>query len=105
MPRAETFLVTTTPDGVVIERLDSEESLDVLGLQLPDLRCVVYRTGGTINFKWQRSLPIDANEADQALADTLRQGYPAYLMNFFESLEAGLPTTYSPDFPLVHQWE
>lgn len=104
MPHNEVFLLTTTPEGVVIERLDPE-SMDEIGLQLPNLKCVVFRTGGTSNFKWNRTVPQDQDEADKTFADTLRMGYPAYLVNYFESVRIGLPETYSPDFPLEIKWE
>jgi hypothetical protein len=56
--------------------------------------CVVYRVGGTENFKWRRTLAMSESEADEARERTLRMGYPAFKEVYEHSLAIGLPETY-----------
>lgn len=56
--------------------------------------CVVYRTGGTDNFKWHRSLAMSMEQAQKATEDTRRMGYAAILTPYVESVATGLPQTY-----------
>ncbi len=86
--------VVPTPDGQPL----------LVGSMVPDLVCVLYRTGGTQNFKWHRTLAITRDESPEALAAILAQGYPAHVENFLASIAIGLPETYSPDFPLQQEW-
>jgi hypothetical protein len=56
---------------------------------------VIYRTGGTRNFKWTRSLSIPSFE--DAIAkrnDVERMGYPAYVERLAASMVFGLPDTF-----------
>jgi hypothetical protein len=58
------------------------------------LFCVVYRTGGTENLQWHRTLPTsDGSEAETRDA-TLRSGYRAYVVDYYQSLAIGLPETF-----------
>ena len=60
-----------------------------------NLFCVVYRTGGTVNFKWNRSVAVDSKEAAEAVALTVeRMGYPAKIVDYHLSMSIGLPETF-----------
>lgn len=59
-----------------------------------NLFCVVFRTGGTINFKWHRSLAMPKDEAEASAEATRRQGYVAHIEHYNLSLSVGLPETY-----------
>lgn len=85
--------VTPTPDAVI-----------AIGPTLPNLQCLVYRTGGTENFKWHRTLAMTPEEAFENLDSLHRAGYVGHIENFFASISIGLPETFSPDFPLVQNW-
>lgn len=104
MPRVDTYEIITTPDGVVMKPIQPIGE-DQIGIQRPDLFCVVYRTGGTQNFKWHRTLAMTRDEADGVFASTILAGYVAYYEDFYKSVSIGLPETFSPDFPLDMQWE
>lgn len=56
--------------------------------------CVVYRTGGTENFKWNRSLAMSRDEADNRQGELKRMGYRAMVVNYKDSLSIGLPETF-----------
>ena len=56
-----------------------------------NLFCVVYRTGGTANFQWRRTVAMSRAEAVQAQADTARMGYRAMVVNYAMSMAVGLP--------------
>lgn len=58
------------------------------------LFCVVYRMGGTDNFRWQRSLAMSRSEAEQARAEIERGGRKAMVVNYAQSMAIGLPDTY-----------
>lgn len=51
---------------------------------------VHWRSGGPERFRWHATLPMSAEAAAQALADTRRMGYAAHLADY----GAELPTTY-----------
>lgn len=57
--------------------------------------CVVYRTGGTDNFRWHRSLATSYGEAIEKRDEMREMGYVAMLENYHLSMCAGLPETYS----------
>ena len=57
--------------------------------------CIVYRTGGTENFKWRRTLPMSRENATQAHASVERMGYPALMVDYELSKAVGLPETFS----------
>jgi len=56
--------------------------------------CVIYRTGGTCNFTWHRSLAMPQQAAESFCADTRRMGYPALVEVYALSMAVGLPSTY-----------
>lgn len=58
------------------------------------LYCVVYRTGGTDNFKWQHSLAMPYQEALQAHQDMTRKGYKSYVYEWASLLTIGMPETF-----------
>jgi hypothetical protein len=63
--------------------------------------CVIYRTGGTANFKWVRSLPFGTRErAESAANATQRAGYVAHVEVYKHSVSIGLPETYDAATPL-----
>ena len=55
---------------------------------------LVYRTGGTDNFTWHRSLPMSRDEVEKAKAANERMGYRCMIVNYNLSLSIGLPETY-----------
>lgn len=56
--------------------------------------CVVYRTGGTANFKWHRSLAMTREEADSSKKELERMGYRAMVVSHLLSISIGLPDTF-----------
>ena len=57
--------------------------------------CLVYRTGGTVDFRWNRSVAFtDREEVDAAKAANERAGYKTLLVDYDKSLAIGLPDTY-----------
>lgn len=71
----------------------------------PDIsHCVIYRTGGTANFKWHRTIAMSLEAAINACNDTLRMGYEAQVESYPASVAVGLPTTFAPEFPGVKEW-
>jgi hypothetical protein len=60
-----------------------------------NLFCVVYRTGGTINFEWQRTLPTSKAEAELAAGEIRRMGFVAHIENYNLSVSVGLPESYA----------
>lgn len=58
--------------------------------------CVIYRMGGTENFRWLRALPHQsAHEAEIQALELARQGYRA-IVEPYRSLDATLPRVYEP---------
>jgi hypothetical protein len=60
----------------------------------PSTFCVIYRTGGTCNFEWHRTLGCSYEQAQVVAHDIKTMGYPAYVENLNLSLSVGLPETY-----------
>lgn len=60
-----------------------------------NLFCVVFRTGGTINFKWHRTIAMSRLEAEDAAQAARRMGYVAHVEEFSMSMSVGLPETYA----------
>jgi len=59
---------------------------------------VVFRTGGTENFKWSRTLPLSSRESAVTVAESCqRAGYPAHVEDLGISMAVGLPETFEPD--------
>ena len=57
--------------------------------------CVIYRTGGTENYKWQRSLAVEDRAKAQILqAVCEKAGYEAMIEDYQLSLSVGLPENY-----------
>ena len=55
---------------------------------------VVYRTGGTLNFKWRESIAFSNLDVALKARDATRiMGYPAFVMDN----DYGLPTAYIPE--------
>ena len=58
---------------------------------------VIFRTGGTENFKWSRTLGLSSKEAaEQVAAECRRAGYPAHVEDLLMSMSIGLPSTFEP---------
>ena len=57
--------------------------------------CVVYRTGGTANFQWHRTIAMSKEAAQECAVDNRKMGYPSMVVNYQQSLTIGLPETYS----------
>ena len=62
--------------------------------------CIVYRTGGTENFTWHRSLAMSQEAAQSAKEACQRGGRMAYVVRYSQSVNIGLPSTYAGT-----QWE
>lgn len=95
------------PSGDVIEFVVDHGKVTLPNGQavpVPELFCVVYRTGGTANFRWHRTIAMTAREAADALASVTSGGFAAHVERYFASVAIGLPTTFSPDFPDVRDW-
>jgi hypothetical protein len=59
---------------------------------------VIYRTGGTENFRWHRVLDILTREEAATKADELnRMGYPSLVHNADRLNAIGLPDTFSAE--------
>ena len=57
---------------------------------------VVFRTGGTENFKWSRTLGLSSRESAEKVAEECRRaGYPAHVEDYRMSMSIGLPETYT----------
>jgi hypothetical protein len=57
---------------------------------------IVYRMGGTRNFRWQRSLSLDSYDAAiEKRNDVERMGYPAHVVDLGLSMAFGLPDTFT----------
>lgn len=64
---------------------------------------VIYRTGGTDNFKWNKALPVDSLGEAVKQKDRLEtSGYPALIHDTAAINSVGLPETY--DASLYH-WQ
>jgi hypothetical protein len=60
-----------------------------------DTFTVIYRTGGTVNFKWHKAFPVEtATEAEALRQSTERMGYKALTHRTSELNKIGLPETY-----------
>ena len=59
-----------------------------------ELYYVIYRTGGTQNVQWHRTLAMFKVEAEQARAEVERGGRKAIVVNKSLSDAIGLPTGY-----------
>jgi len=58
--------------------------------------CVVYRTGGTENFVWHRTIAFETREdAVKTLRELEAAGYPGHIERFGPSLRIGLPETFA----------
>jgi hypothetical protein len=65
---------------------------------------VVYRAGGTANFKWHRTLAVTRDEVHKAFDSVCRMGYTCHVEEFFASLAIGLPESFDPENPTVTEW-
>jgi hypothetical protein len=62
----------------------------------PYIYCVVYRTGGTCNFKWHRIEGMTQEEARKAQEEIQRGGRVCHVETSQRSMAIGLPETYAP---------
>ena len=61
----------------------------------PNLFCVVFRTGGTINYTWHRTVAFTTKAEAELVAEACRiAGYVAHVENYSMSMSVGLPETY-----------
>lgn len=63
-----------------------------------DVWCVIWRSGGTVNYAWQRSIGMTQAEAYEGAAEVIRGGRKAFaapwsaeLPTDFDGLQAGAP--------------
>lgn len=61
---------------------------------------IVWRSGGTHNFEWHRSLVMPRADAEATLAVVQRMGYRAYMERADRSIAIGLPETFGPEDPV-----
>lgn len=61
---------------------------------MKNLYCVIFRTGGTENFKWNRSSAMDKEAASNLCNDVKRMGYKAMTEKYESSMKIGLPESY-----------
>ena len=79
---------------IIDERLDSMIAQSEIHPKRK-LWVVVYRTGGTDNFQWHRSLPyLTRKEADESKAESERMGYPCMVEDYHLSMSIGVPDTF-----------
>lgn len=70
-----------------------------------DLWCIVYRTGGTDNFQWHRSLATTREEGERALeAERLAGRTSSMLVNFRLSMSIGLPEGFGEPNDIPNDW-
>jgi len=56
---------------------------------------VIYRTGGTENFKWHKCVPVGSHaDAEEQKQEIERMGYKAIVHKTAEIESIGLPETY-----------
>lgn len=55
---------------------------------------VIYRTGGTENYSWHRSVRMDRAHAEQVNRDMVRMGYRSLIERADRSDTVGLPETF-----------
>lgn len=89
---SEMFIERTAEDDR-LDRMDGIKSVVYPSAAHP-LYCIVYRTGGTDNFRWHRTLAMPYEEAKAALKSTARMGYRCHMAIFSYSIAIGLPETY-----------
>ena len=57
---------------------------------------VIYRTGGTLNFKWHQTTPVSSYaEAAQRSAEIERMGYPTRIHEAQRLASIGMPETFT----------
>ena len=57
--------------------------------------CVIFRTGGTINYHWARTVAYTSKAEAELVAEAVRiAGYVAHIEDFNLSESVGLPETY-----------
>lgn len=66
---------------------------------------VVYRTGGTDNFAWYRTIAYCVCSIDRHLADIKRMGYHAFAEDARASYRFGLPETFDGSTPVNGRWQ
>lgn len=59
------------------------------------MHCVVFRTGGTENAHWHRSLPMTYDEACAACMIVKRMGFQSHVEDYKFSVNLGLPEGFS----------
>ena len=60
-----------------------------------NLFCVIYRTGGSVNFEWHRTLAMDYIQAHVCKGDIRTMGYAAHVERYSLSVSVGLPETFA----------
>lgn len=55
---------------------------------------VIYRTGGTENFKWNCSLGMEFRDAQIKSEEMTRAGFKNYIYEYSDYLTLGVPSTY-----------
>ena len=59
---------------------------------------VIYRTGGTDNFQWHRTMAHATRAlAEQSAQEVRQMGYAAHVENYALSMSIGLPETADPN--------
>jgi hypothetical protein len=64
----------------------------------PTIFIVIFRTGGTVNFRWNRSVGfINIDEALACCESVRKMGYPAFAVDLEKVEQNGLPIDYIPE--------
>ena len=62
--------------------------------EAPNTHCVVYRIGGTDNFKWLHSLAMSKTEAYNMRDSMVKMGYKTLIYKWSDLMTIGMPETY-----------
>lgn len=64
---------------------------------MKETHCIIYRIGGTDNFRWHRSSSMTKEEAFAKRIEIEKMGYKAITENYQRSISIGLPEGYEYD--------
>lgn len=56
--------------------------------------CVIYRTGGMVEFKWHRTDAMSHGKALEESHRLARLGHPTHVERYAQSVAVGLPESY-----------
>jgi len=72
-----------------------KSSFDVRRIEkMEEMYCLVYRTGGTDNFKWQYGACMEKSLAYEKKKEVERMGYKCLVYKYKDVVSIGLPETF-----------